>query len=774
MCFLLVKSNFISLSFPLNKKKKSMMFYSVLACNTLKEDKFLIRLRNDVESRLLRKKKYKFLWSIRERALFFKRRKFIWKLKDYKLIHKIIRIRKLNKYIKSYYNLYSSILPNLSKHQLVLDFDQKIRVLRKLKVQLQRHDSQFSLFQSKNKAIGSSSIKHILVVIYKLFLCCISNSMLFQYACKNSFFYQTGFILKRYNKLHFIPFFLQKKTNLLLRNSVSNHLIKKKLHRLRSSVSHINILYNFISLARRDQHAYCSVFSFLKRKVLVVLRAQEQYFLLKQYVILRYFIMFLQKKIIIRFLRILQKKTNLVERSFYTRKKIISPLRSGVFTQIFTPLYKSSSNNLDLFSLLSYLKSDEFCLRSNKLISDVLLRKKNPALFLCKYKQLSYAMRRKLYLQYKKVILSKKKYKILARSVYKKKNPSGFTTKYLKALGSELSNIAILRYKTDIVHHLHLLIRQSKQSNQLFIASSDSVRPSDNLNLSSFNRRLYVPSVSVSSSSLSHKNYVMREQSLFLLNQKRLLANVNSSLHSFYFLFLVYKVYLVYLQLGHLFDTSKIRRDIFSVIKKNVVYSPIFFQKRYFTTSLSSMSSMLTSSINKQSSHVFSKKSKRSKKHTTIDSLFELLTHFQKKKKSSSKTFVNLFPRRRRVIKQNSDTYTLFIKSTYSNCFVSLFTSNGELRKLLTCGKIGYLKAKRSSYYAAVQAGTSMGQFLKQLKLKRGSLHVVVKGFGFGKKAVLKGLKKIEKRFFYNVVSSYTSYVSHPHNGCRPRKKKRR
>jgi ribosomal protein S11 len=94
-----------------------------------------------------------------------------------------------------------------------------------------------------------------------------------------------------------------------------------------------------------------------------------------------------------------------------------------------------------------------------------------------------------------------------------------------------------------------------------------------------------------------------------------------------------------------------------------------------------------------------------------------------------------------------------------------------------SCGHLGFKKAKRSSYYASLQLGFFVGNFIKKTfligkKPPRSKFLLRVRGFGFGKKAALKGLRSRlrRRRCFLSLIFD----AGVPHNGCRVRKKKRK
>nr|YP_009370725.1 ribosomal protein S11 [Eukaryota sp. BB2]AQL10431.1 ribosomal protein S11 [Eukaryota sp. BB2] len=114
---------------------------------------------------------------------------------------------------------------------------------------------------------------------------------------------------------------------------------------------------------------------------------------------------------------------------------------------------------------------------------------------------------------------------------------------------------------------------------------------------------------------------------------------------------------------------------------------------------------------------------------------------------------------------------TVVVRSTYSNTLVTLLDRNLRVRQSWSCGRIGFKKAKKSTYYASNQLGVKIGKLLREDK-RWAKFFLILRGIGYGKKAVLKGLRQSLR--LRTTLYGYIQDVSLPHNGCRSRKRKRR
>jgi ribosomal protein S11 len=160
-------------------------------------------------------------------------------------------------------------------------------------------------------------------------------------------------------------------------------------------------------------------------------------------------------------------------------------------------------------------------------------------------------------------------------------------------------------------------------------------------------------------------------------------------------------------------------------------------------------------------------KEKKSVSSLDLDLLSEVLSNKETKRKTSS-----FRSKKKRILSRNKkDYHKVIINSSLSNCIITIVDSQNNVIRSFSCGSIGFSKAKRSTYYAAVQTGVQAATYMKQ-QLKLRHYNILIRGFGYAKKAALKGFRQLIK--FHKVVNNYMYDFSIPHNGCRPSKKKRR
>lgn len=106
------------------------------------------------------------------------------------------------------------------------------------------------------------------------------------------------------------------------------------------------------------------------------------------------------------------------------------------------------------------------------------------------------------------------------------------------------------------------------------------------------------------------------------------------------------------------------------------------------------------------------------------------------------------------------------IKATFNNTIITISDMNGETICWDTAGSIGYKGARKSTPFAAQKAAESVGQ--KAVKCGMKEIEVRVKGPGSGRESAIRALQASGLE-----IKSIEDTTPLPHNGCRPRKKRR-
>lgn len=134
-------------------------------------------------------------------------------------------------------------------------------------------------------------------------------------------------------------------------------------------------------------------------------------------------------------------------------------------------------------------------------------------------------------------------------------------------------------------------------------------------------------------------------------------------------------------------------------------------------------------------------------------------------KKKATKTFAGFKKILLKKGREDSIKKKIYIKTSVNNTIIS--TLNFKKNHIMSCGHLGFQGAKRGTTYAAQKLGEEIGRLLYAQKEYK-DITVILRGIRKGKRNILKALKKKIK------IRQVIEKTSLSHNGCRPRKKKRR
>jgi small subunit ribosomal protein S11 len=115
---------------------------------------------------------------------------------------------------------------------------------------------------------------------------------------------------------------------------------------------------------------------------------------------------------------------------------------------------------------------------------------------------------------------------------------------------------------------------------------------------------------------------------------------------------------------------------------------------------------------------------------------------------------------------KNISTGIANILATFNNTQVSITDAHGNLIGWSTAGRVGFKGSRKSTAYAAQQvaqdaARQAMAHGMKEIEVR-------IKGPGSGRESAIRALQAIGLE-----ISAIKDVTPVPHNGCRPRKKRR-
>jgi small subunit ribosomal protein S11 len=122
--------------------------------------------------------------------------------------------------------------------------------------------------------------------------------------------------------------------------------------------------------------------------------------------------------------------------------------------------------------------------------------------------------------------------------------------------------------------------------------------------------------------------------------------------------------------------------------------------------------------------------------------------------------------KKQKKVRKNVVRGIAHVKATHNNTIVTVTDTNGETLAWDSAGTIGFKGARKSTPFAATRAGEQCGQ--KVRKLGMSEIEVRIRGTGSGRESAVQGLTSTGLR-----VTAIEDHTPVPHNGCRPRKRRR-
>lgn len=107
-----------------------------------------------------------------------------------------------------------------------------------------------------------------------------------------------------------------------------------------------------------------------------------------------------------------------------------------------------------------------------------------------------------------------------------------------------------------------------------------------------------------------------------------------------------------------------------------------------------------------------------------------------------------------------------YIQSTFNNTLVTLTDPNGNVVAAGSAGTVGFKGSRKSTPFAAGQAAERIARRAMEHGMRQVDVHV--KGPGSGREAAIRSLESAGLS-----ILSIRDVTPMPHNGCRPRKRRR-
>lgn len=116
--------------------------------------------------------------------------------------------------------------------------------------------------------------------------------------------------------------------------------------------------------------------------------------------------------------------------------------------------------------------------------------------------------------------------------------------------------------------------------------------------------------------------------------------------------------------------------------------------------------------------------------------------------------------------RKNISTAVAHVNASFNNTMITITDAQGNTVSWSTSGAMGFKGSRKSTPYAAQMAAEDAGRKAQEHGVR--TIEVEVKGPGSGRESALRALQAIGFQ-----ITSIRDVTPIPHNGCRPRKKRR-
>lgn len=121
---------------------------------------------------------------------------------------------------------------------------------------------------------------------------------------------------------------------------------------------------------------------------------------------------------------------------------------------------------------------------------------------------------------------------------------------------------------------------------------------------------------------------------------------------------------------------------------------------------------------------------------------------------------------KKRKVRRNVSRGLAYIKASFNNTIVTITDPVGDVLCWATAGTVGFKGSRKSTPFAAQRAAEICAERASKFGIRE--LEVRVKGPGSGRESAITGLQSSGVQV--RVIEDITPL---PHNGCRPRKRRR-
>lgn len=122
--------------------------------------------------------------------------------------------------------------------------------------------------------------------------------------------------------------------------------------------------------------------------------------------------------------------------------------------------------------------------------------------------------------------------------------------------------------------------------------------------------------------------------------------------------------------------------------------------------------------------------------------------------------------KKQKKVRRNVGRGIAHVKASFNNTLVTITDMNGETLCWRSAGTIGFKGSRKSTPFAATRAAEEAAIMAKKLGVTE--VEVRVRGAGSGRESAVTALQNSGIK-----ISAIEDRTAVPHNGCRPRKRRR-
>lgn len=137
-----------------------------------------------------------------------------------------------------------------------------------------------------------------------------------------------------------------------------------------------------------------------------------------------------------------------------------------------------------------------------------------------------------------------------------------------------------------------------------------------------------------------------------------------------------------------------------------------------------------------------------------------------KAKETAAKDGNSAAPKIKKRFRKNIAVGVAHVNATFNNTIIAITDLQGNVLAWSSAGAHGFKGSRKSTPYAAQVTAEHVGKNAQENGVK--TINVLVKGPGSGRESALRALQNVG--FTITAIKDITPV---PHNGCRPRKRRR-